>query len=121
MHLRPEALSSDGFIIDQRKTDNIPFGAVTSDRNGCGWIAAYNLRKALDHGISFDEVRQELDDLHFLKVPGPTLMCVMRKYLKQYVPQYRETVGREEALAAYREAVEKEYRFFSFGDCMLIL
>lgn len=30
-------------------------------------------------------------------------------------------MGREEALEAYREAVEKEYRFFSFGDCMLIL
>ena len=47
MHLRPEALSADGFIIDQRKTDNIPFGAVTSDRNGCGWIACYNLLRAL--------------------------------------------------------------------------
>lgn len=30
-------------------------------------------------------------------------------------------MGREQALEAYREAVEKEYRFFSFGDCMLIL
>lgn len=30
-------------------------------------------------------------------------------------------MGREEALDAYREAVDKEYRFFSFGDCMLIL
>ena len=30
-------------------------------------------------------------------------------------------MGREQALDAYREAVEKESRFFSFGDCMLIL
>ena len=29
--------------------------------------------------------------------------------------------GRERILAAYREAVRQEYRFFSFGDAMLIL
>jgi S-adenosylmethionine:tRNA ribosyltransferase-isomerase len=29
--------------------------------------------------------------------------------------------GRENALAAYRHAVEQRYRFFSYGDCMLIL
>lgn len=30
-------------------------------------------------------------------------------------------MGHEEALRAYREAVVREYRFFSFGDAMLIL
>jgi S-adenosylmethionine:tRNA ribosyltransferase-isomerase len=29
--------------------------------------------------------------------------------------------GRDLALAAYRHAVERRYRFFSYGDCMLIL
>jgi S-adenosylmethionine:tRNA ribosyltransferase-isomerase len=28
--------------------------------------------------------------------------------------------GREHVLAAYRHAVEQEYRFFSYGDCMFL-
>jgi S-adenosylmethionine:tRNA ribosyltransferase-isomerase len=28
--------------------------------------------------------------------------------------------GKENVLAAYRHAVEAQYRFFSYGDCMFI-
>ena len=82
-------------------------------------------------------MRKELDEMHFLQAPGPTLMCVMRKYLRKYVPSARETVGREAALAEaresragifrYREGVEphfvsyirqgeNSFRFFNMAD-----
>jgi S-adenosylmethionine:tRNA ribosyltransferase-isomerase len=32
-----------------------------------------------------------------------------------------ETLGREMILAAYAEAIRERYRFFSYGDAMLIL
>lgn len=33
----------------------------------------------------------------------------------------RRTDGREQILAAYEEALRRKYRFFSYGDAMLIL
>ncbi|MFW6221528.1 MAG: S-adenosylmethionine:tRNA ribosyltransferase-isomerase, partial [Fibrobacterota bacterium] len=43
-------------------------------------------------------------------VPRSTLLMLVSAF-----------AGRESDLAAYREAVAKEYRFFSYGDAMLIL
>jgi S-adenosylmethionine:tRNA ribosyltransferase-isomerase len=43
-------------------------------------------------------------------------------FLKDSIPEVRNAfVGRELILAAYNEAVMEKYRFFSYGDCMLIL
>ena len=43
-------------------------------------------------------------------LPGSTLLMLVSAFM-----------GRENALTVYKEAVEKEYRFFSFGDAMLII
>jgi S-adenosylmethionine:tRNA ribosyltransferase-isomerase len=42
-------------------------------------------------------------------LPKSTLIMMIAAY-----------AGREKVLHAYREAVEREYRFYSFGDAMLI-
>lgn len=61
MKLDPRALSDDGYIIDQRYTENIPFGGRPSSRNGCGWIAAYNFLKALGQSPDSDLLRRQLE------------------------------------------------------------
>ena len=103
--------SQDGYIIDQDCFSSMTYRTIPANFNGCGWIAAYNLRRFLGHGTEYDAVRKELDEMHFLRVPGPTLMCVMRKYLKKYAPAIRETVGREAALTAARESQAGIFRY----------
>lgn len=103
--------SREGYIVDQDCFSSYRYRTMPANINGCGWIAAYNLRRFLGHAVTYDEVRRELDEMHFLRVPGPTLMCVMRKYLSRHVPEHRETVGREEALQAARESRAGIFRY----------
>ena len=68
--------SADGYIVDQDCFSAYPYRTVTSDWNGCGWMAAYDLRHALGQTADFDAVRREMDGMFLLRVPGPTTMVV---------------------------------------------
>ena len=95
-----EGFSRDGFITDQDCFSSVRYRSIPASYNGCGWIAAYNLRRALGQEADWDQIRRELDGMHRVQAPGPTLMVVMRDYLLRYVPGIKETVGREKALSA---------------------
>ena len=109
--IRPEAFSSDGYIIDQDYFSPVRYRTMPADINGCGFIAAFNLRHFLGHEAGWEEVWEELDAMHTLRIPGPTLMRVMREYLDRYVPGWVETVGREEALAAAAHSTAGIFRY----------
>ena len=89
-----DGISPDGYIVDQ----------------DCFSSVRYR-RHYLGHEVGWDEVRTEMDAMHTLRVPGPTLMRVMRGYLSRYVPGYRETSGREEALTAAEESEAGIFRY----------
>lgn len=57
-------------------------------------------------GFDFRVVQGLLTNFH---LPQSTLLMLVAAF-----------AGREPVLAAYRHAVEAKYRFFSYGDCMLI-
>ena len=58
-------------------------------------------------GFEFRRVGAMLTNFHLPRTSLLVLVCAF--------------AGRELALAAYRHAVEQRYRFFSYGDCMLII
>ena len=106
-----EGFSRDGFIIDQDCFSSVRYRTIPACDNGCGFIAAYNMRKALGHDIAWDDVRREMDEMHRLRIPGPTLMKVIRNYLSLHVPQYKEVSGREEAAAAAEHSCTGIFRY----------
>jgi len=57
-------------------------------------------------GYDFQAVDAMITNFH---LPGSTLILLVSAF-----------AGRENVLAAYREAVARRYRFFSYGDAMLI-
>lgn len=67
-----------------------------------GWTGLY-----IYPGFKFRAVDAMITNFH---LPRSTLLMLVSAL-----------AGYENIMAAYREAVEKKYRFFSFGDCMLIL
>lgn len=95
-----EAWTADGYIRDQDALHAYTYRTIPASNNACGPVAVYNLRHHEGHGAAFADILSEMDALHLLCVPGPTLMHVMRKYLARYLPGWREVHGRGAALAA---------------------
>ncbi len=74
----------------------------------------------LSPGRHFRIVSGLLTNFH---LPQSTLLMLVSAFL---APQHKDQPGdpdegRQRALAAYDHAVRERYRFFSYGDCMLIL
>jgi S-adenosylmethionine:tRNA ribosyltransferase-isomerase len=78
----------------------IESASATGKRNGLTNLFIYP-------GYRFRRVDAMLTNFHLPRTSLLLLVCAL--------------AGTEFALAAYRHAVEERYRFFSYGDCMLIL
>jgi len=86
--------------------------AREAESRGVGIDAAFEVQSGstslfLSPGAEFKVVSGLLTNFH---LPESTLLMLVSAF-----------VGREQVLAAYAHAVEQRYRFFSYGDCMLIV
>ncbi len=131
-----EGFSPDGYIMDQDCFSSVRYRTMPASINGCGWIAAFDLLHFLSGEEDWDKVRKALDAMHRIRMPGPTMLPVMRSYLLAKIPELQEVRGREAALAEagqsragifrYREEktphfvfycrTEAGFRFFNVAD-----
>ena len=81
--------------------------AAAGDRSGALAPGRWRTDLFIRPGFRFRVVTRLLTNLH---TPGSTLVALVAAL-----------AGRERLLSAYGEAVTRGYRFFSYGDAMLIL
>ena len=70
-------------------------------KEGSGWVDLF-----ITPGFEFRAIDGLITNFH---LPRSTLLMLVSAF-----------AGRENILSAYRTAVERGYRFYSFGDAMLI-
>ena len=72
-------------------------------------------------------VKETEGDTSIFIYPGYKFKCIDSLITNFHLPEstlvmlVSALAGKDFILKAYKEAVEKEYRFFSFGDAMIIL
>ncbi len=101
--LPDSCFDKEGLIIDQGKTENISFGILNSNRNGCGWISVYNF-------LRINEIYANMEDIiHSMERMSPTLeyfghdFYSMYRYLKRYIPSVQIVTGDKETLTESME------------------
>jgi len=83
--------------------------------------------RVLEFQAGQGEIREQAGECDLYLLPGHRFLCVDALITNFHLP--RSTLlllvaafaGRDRILSAYREAVARKYRFYSYGDAMLIL
>ena len=83
--------------------------------------------RVLEQVAAAGDLREAEGECDLYVLPGHRFRCVDSLVTNFHLP--RSTLllfvsafaGRDAILGAYREAVRQEYRFYSYGDAMLIL
>lgn len=94
------AFSDDGYIIDQRFTGELQYGRYSSDYNGCGWIAAYNLMRALGRDATPEQVNSDMNAILPYHGCRGTPVRTMAEYLGDAGVTLSQTRGVKRSLAA---------------------
>ena len=75
--------SKDGYIIDQARVTDIRYGVLTSDINGCGWIAEYNFLKRMGQSVTEKVLADELIRHSVFRGLAGTDLFRLRRHLKR--------------------------------------
>jgi S-adenosylmethionine:tRNA ribosyltransferase-isomerase len=121
---RKHSMHSEAFRLPGKTAD-----AVRETREGGGRVVAVGTTAArvLEQAAATDTLRESEGECDLYVLPGHRFRCVDALITNFHLPCSTLLLfvcafrGREAVLSAYREAIALEYRFYSYGDAMILL
>lgn len=121
--LQSGKLHQEWYSVPQEVVDAV---AATRQANGCVIAVGTTAMRALESAALNGTLKATEDDTDLFIRPGFRFRVVDRLMTNFHLPRSSLMMlvgafaGVETILGAYRYAVEQEYRFFSYGDAMLL-
>ena len=118
-------MHSEYYEVTQEAADSINQTRSAGGRRVC--VGTTSVRVLETVAQQDGTIRPGSGDTRLFLVPGKAFHATDALITNFHLPQstllmlVSAFMGREEALRVYEEAIRERYRFFSFGDCMLIL
>ncbi len=110
-----KSFSRDGYIINQDYTFEYPYGKLNSDQNGCGWIAIYNLLKAMGNEVDYRLIYEDMNKIlpYYGLVGTPTR--IMKKVLGDYSIDFKEVKNVKAIMKSSKTFRYAIFRYFEKG------
>ena len=122
--LSQHVMHSEWYEVPQASVDAIN---AARERGGRVLAVGTTTLRALESAAATGTLAAGLGETRLFVVPGFRFGVVERLLTNFHLPQssllllVSAFLGREKTLACYEEAVRSQYRFYSYGDAMLIL
>lgn len=117
-------MHSEHYFMPQETADLIN----TTKQNGGRVIAVGTTScRTIESVAQKGEIKEDEGDTSIFIYPGYEFKCLDALITNFHLPEstlimlISALAGREKVLSAYKTAVEEKYRFFSFGDAMMIV
>jgi len=123
--VRNHLMHAEYYEVTQAAADTINRGRIDGGR--CVCVGTTSVRVLETVAQPDGTINPGSGDTSLFLTPGKAFRATDALITNFHLPQSTLSMlvsafmGREEALRVYEEAIREQYRFFSFGDCMLIL
>lgn len=123
-NIKEHKMHSEHYYLPQETADLIN---ETKQNGGRVICVGTTSCRTVESVASLGEITERSGDTDIFIYPGYTFKCMDGLITNFHLPEstlimlVSAFAGYENTLNAYKEAVKEEYRFFSFGDAMLIL